>query len=178
MLGDPADDAARFHGVVAVGETGGRYPLGELLGEGSQALVFAVPGAPLVPPCEVKAYPAPAPAWTLAIRAASAARVVGFGETSRGVGCTCACAGGLVSWSVNQKSFGPQPATTGSATTSHHRPTWSVARLPWGFSDTLAWCLIAGSLSTSKRGRVPNGPRAPAVGAFRAPSGGPGCRLF
>lgn len=48
MLGNPADDAARFHGVVAVGETGGRYPLGELIGEGSQALVFAVPEAPSV----------------------------------------------------------------------------------------------------------------------------------
>lgn len=48
FLGEPSDDASRFLGLTAVSPRGGRYPLGELVGAGSQALVFAVPGAPLV----------------------------------------------------------------------------------------------------------------------------------
>lgn len=46
--GDPSDDPSRFLGVTAVSPRGARYPLGELLGAGSQALVFSVPAAPLV----------------------------------------------------------------------------------------------------------------------------------
>jgi len=47
-LADPSDDVARFSGLAVTSASGARYPLGELIGSGSQALVFAVPGAPLV----------------------------------------------------------------------------------------------------------------------------------
>lgn len=45
---DPSREADRLTGLVATGSGGARYPLGALIGAGTQGLVFEVPGAALV----------------------------------------------------------------------------------------------------------------------------------